>query len=86
MAGPGYKDAGSVFDLNQMPYSLEYMWSKFSKITDNLVLYLPRTSDLNQIADCVGDGEKAQIVHYCIHENSKALCAYLGQWDEIQQT
>lgn len=80
--GPGYKDA-DVMDLNNMPYSLDYMFSRFSRITPNIVLYLPRTSDLNQIADCVENDEKAQIVHYCIQENSKALCAYFGSWNEI---
>ncbi|KAK5945979.1 hypothetical protein PMZ80_000118 [Knufia obscura] len=65
--GPGYKDAGNSFDLNgdTMPYTLDYMHSRFSKITKDMVLYLPRTSDLNQIADCVEGDEKAQIMHYC---------------------
>lgn len=83
MAGPGYKDSGDVFDLNEMPYSMEYMYEKFAKVTQNMVLYLPRTSDLQQISDCVPNGQKAQIVHYCLHENSKALCAYLGDWQKI---
>jgi len=66
-----------------MPYSLEYMHSRFSTVTKDMILYLPRTSDLNQIADCVERNEKAQIMHYCIYENSKALCAYLGNWKKI---
>lgn len=71
-------------DLNKMPYSLDFMFSKFSQITQDIVLYLPRTSDLNQIADCMKNDDKAQIVHYCIQENSKALCAYFGTWSEIE--
>lgn len=81
--GPGYKDAGNVFDLDLMPYSMDYLYRRFSEITKHIILYLPRTSDLNQIAQAVEEGEKAQVVHYCIHENSKALCAYLGAWGKI---
>lgn len=82
LPGPSYKEH-DVFDLNNMPYSFEYMYSQFSKITNNLILYLPRTSDLNQMADCLPDGEKAQIVHYCTYENSRAMCVYLGDWKTI---
>lgn len=84
LPGPGYKQAGRVFDLEQMPYSFEHMHSKFSQITNEQILYLPRTSDLNQISDAMEDSAKAQAVHYCIHENSKALCLYLGSWKHIE--
>lgn len=83
--GPTYKEQ-DVFDLNQMPYSFEYMYSRFAKVTKDMVLYLPRTSDLNQMADCLADEEnpqKAQIVHYSTYENSRAMCVYLGGWQEI---
>lgn len=72
-----------MFDLGNMPYSFEYMYSRFAKVTKDMVLYLPRTSDLNQMADCIGEEEKAQIVHYCTYENSRALCVYLGNWQVI---
>lgn len=80
--GPTYKEQ-DIFDLDLMPYSFEYMYSRFAKVTKDMVLYLPRTSDLNQMADCLADEEKAQIVHYCTYENSRAMCAYLGDWKEI---
>ena len=63
-----------------MPYSLEYMYTRFAQITKNIVLYLPRTSDLNQIARFVEGEDKAQVVHYCTQEKSKALCVYFGEW------
>ncbi|KAJ9654016.1 putative diacylglycerol O-acyltransferase tgs1 [Neophaeococcomyces mojaviensis] len=81
--GPGYKNAGDVFDLDLMPYSLEYMYSRFAQITKSIVLFLPRTSDLNQIAKYVEGNSKAQIVHYCTHEKSKALCVYFGEWQDV---
>ena len=79
--GTGYKDA-EVMDLESMPYGLKQLQG-FAQISTNVVLYLPRNSDLNQIADCVEDGRKSQIVHYCMQQNSKALCAYLGEWSDI---
>lgn len=65
------------------PYSLKYMFEKFHSFAKNMVFYLPRTSDLQQIADCVGDNEKAQVVHYCTNGGSRALCAYLGDWGRV---
>lgn len=62
------------------------MYSQFSKLTKDMILYLPRTSDLNQMADYLGEGEKAQVVHYCTNENSKAMCVYLGDWKEISRS
>ena len=65
------------------PYSLKYMFKKFEAFARNMVFYLPRTSDLRQIAECVGEKEKAQVVHYCTNGGSRALCAYLGDWGRI---
>ena len=82
-SGPSYKD-DHVFDLEAMqPYGLGYMYEKLSSITPNMVLYLPRTSDMVQIGACVPDEQKAQIVHYLTRGASRALCAYLGTWSDI---
>lgn len=81
--GPGYRDT-EVFDLEAMqPYSFGYLYQSFKKLTPNVVLYLPRTSDLRQIAKEVGDEKKTQIVHYCTSGTSRALCAYLGDWGSL---
>jgi hypothetical protein len=37
------------------------MFERFKGFAKNMVFYLPRTSDLQQIAECVGKDEKAQI-------------------------
>ena len=66
------------------PYSLNHLYRSFSAVTGHVALYLPRTSDLGQIAAYVGRAEVGQIVHYCTHADSRALCAYLGSWREIQ--
>ena len=81
--GPQYRSE-TVFDLETMqPYSVKDLYAAFKKYTDYVVLYLPRTSDLRQIAELVAEGEKAQIVHYCADGRSKALCAYLGPFGKI---
>lgn len=81
--GPGYK-TDQIFNLETMqPYSLRHIFSEFSTINQYLVLYLPRTSDLRQISDCVEKGKKGQVVHYCTKANSRALCAYLGDFQKL---
>jgi trimethylguanosine synthase len=40
-------------------------------------LYLPRTSDLRQIASLAPEGKKAEVVQYCMEGASKALVAYI---------
>lgn len=65
------------------PYSLSEIYTKVSRMTKNMILYLPRTSDLRQISDCVDDGAQAQVVHYCTYNNSRAMCVYLGDWKQL---
>lgn len=65
------------------PYSLEHMFKGFSSFTKHIVLYLPRTSDLRQIAECVEEGKKWQVIHYCTKASSRALCAYLGDFEKL---
>lgn len=66
------------------PYSFGHLYDSFAKLTPNVVLYLPRTSDLRQIAARVEPGKKVQIVHYCTNGTSRALCAYLGDWAPLK--
>lgn len=40
------------------------------RITHNIALYIPRTSDLNQLAMYVGKGP-IEVVHYCSRRRSK---------------
>ena len=70
-AGPGYR-SDEVFDLSNMqPYTIDTLLEPFRKLTDNIALYLPRTSDLRQLASRVhGDG-KTTVVHYCLDGASK---------------
>ncbi|KAF2200956.1 S-adenosyl-L-methionine-dependent methyltransferase [Delitschia confertaspora ATCC 74209] len=79
--GPGYS-TDKVFNLSTMqPYSLDFIYSRFSRVCKTMVLYLPRTSDLNQIAKFAPEGKKLEVAHYCITGASKALCVYIGDFN-----
>ncbi|KAL4810897.1 RNA cap guanine-N2 methyltransferase-domain-containing protein [Aspergillus unguis] len=76
--GPGYR-SDYVFDLRTMePYSLNSLYTEFSLFSRYVVLYLPRTSDLNQLAEVVQGDEPAPVIHYCMRGASKALCIFYG--------
>ena len=70
--GPGYR-ASEIFDLEQMqPYTLQHMMDSFRRCTENIVIYLPRTSDMRQIAACQqADKPKSIVMHYCMNGASK---------------
>jgi trimethylguanosine synthase len=69
-----------VFDLTSMqPYNLEKLYKSFTKYTDEVVLYLPRNSDLNQIARYAKDEKKKlEVAHYAIMGASKVRKMYIG--------
>lgn len=60
------------------PYSLSKLYNEFSVFTEHMVLYLPRTSDVRQLAKLVKDDQKATVMHYCMEGASKALCIFYG--------
>ncbi|ODM17401.1 hypothetical protein SI65_07076 [Aspergillus cristatus] len=76
--GPGYR-YDQVFNLCTMePYSLATLYKEYSAFSEHMVLYLPRTSDLRQLAKVVEDGQKVTVMHYCMEGASKALCIFYG--------
>jgi trimethylguanosine synthase len=62
-----------VFDLTKMePYNLEKLYTSFTKYSNEVVLYLPRNSDLNQIARYAKEEKKKlEVTHYAIMGASK---------------
>lgn len=62
------------------PYSLEKLYSDFSRLTKDMVLYLPRTTDLRQLVKHSKEDEKLEVVHYCMNGASKALCVFYGNF------
>ncbi|AEO53998.1 hypothetical protein MYCTH_2296014 [Thermothelomyces thermophilus ATCC 42464] len=74
--GVSYRDQ-DVFDLGTMePYNLATLHEACRPMEH--ALYLPRTSDLRQIAELVPDGSdvKVEVVQYCMEGASKAMVAY----------
>lgn len=73
--GPGYR-TDEIFNLATMqPYSLKQI-HEMCRMMD-CALYLPRTSDLRQIAKVAPAGKKIEVVQYCMEGASKALVAYI---------
>ncbi|KAK4230473.1 RNA cap guanine-N2 methyltransferase-domain-containing protein [Podospora fimiseda] len=66
-----------IFDLSKMePYNLEVLHEACKPMEH--ALYLPRTSDLRQLAKLVVSGkQKMDVVQYCMEGASKALVAYV---------
>ncbi|KAG9554691.1 RNA methylase, partial [Aureobasidium melanogenum] len=78
--GPQYSD-DNIFDLSTMqPYNLKHIYDRFSAYVSDFVLFLPRSSDLNQLAKYAPADKKLEVVHYCTNGSSKALCAYFGEF------
>jgi trimethylguanosine synthase len=63
------------------PYSLDFLYQEYTQFSKFLALYLPRTSDLRQLAKIIDDEKKVNVMHYCIEGASKALCVYYGKFD-----
>lgn len=81
VTGPGYR-SDQVFNLKTMePYSLQRLYDEYSVFSKHMVLFIPRTSDLKQIAKLVPDGDKATVMHYCMEGASKALCIFYGDFN-----
>ena len=82
--GVSYSDQ-DVFDLSTMvPYNLDALHRACAPLQH--ALYLPRTSDLRQLAAVVPEGRKIEVVQYCMKGAGKAMVAYyLGVDDEPAQ-
>jgi trimethylguanosine synthase len=63
------------------PYSLQKLYDEYSVFSKHMVLYIPRTSDLKQMAKLVPAGDKATVMHYCMEGASKALCIFYGDFN-----
>jgi trimethylguanosine synthase len=73
--GPGYS-TDAIFDLYTMqPYGLKELTGAYERFEH--ALFLPRTSDIRQIAKLAPEGEKIEVVQYCMEGASKAMVAYI---------
>ena len=60
------------------PYNLDALLGPLQQLTKDIVLFLPRTSDLRQLSKWREGKDKIKVMHYCMEGASKALCAYFG--------
>ncbi|KAK8019391.1 RNA cap guanine-N2 methyltransferase [Apiospora arundinis] len=79
--GPGYV-TDAIFDLSGMePYNLATMHAAYRRMDH--ALFLPRTSDLRQVARLVpSGGPKIEVVQYCVKGASKAMVTYIPAQQE----
>ncbi|NXJ08284.1 TGS1 synthase, partial [Odontophorus gujanensis] len=77
--GPDYATA-EIFDIQTMicpdGYPFTVVLSK--KITNNIVYFLPRNADMNQIASLAGPGGKVEIEQNFLNNKLKTITAYFG--------
>ena len=62
------------------PYTLTNILRPFQQLTKEVALYLPRTSDLRQLAIVTGDNQETKVIHYCMEGASKVSLS-LGSLD-----
>lgn len=73
--GPGYR-TDEVFDLYSMqPYNLGDLHNAYKRLDH--ALFLPRTSDIRQLAKLAPRDRKIDVVQYCMEGASKAMVVYL---------
>uniref|UniRef100_U3K6N1 Trimethylguanosine synthase n=2 Tax=Ficedula albicollis TaxID=59894 RepID=U3K6N1_FICAL len=76
--GPDYASA-DIFDIQTMicPDGFE-IFRLSKKITNNIVYFLPRNADINQVASLAGPGGKVEIEQNFLNNKLKTITAYFG--------
>ncbi|NXP97124.1 TGS1 synthase, partial [Vidua macroura] len=78
--GPDYATA-EIFDIQTMicPDGYPFQVTRLSKkITNNIVYFLPRNADINQVASLAGPGGKVEIEQNFLNNKLKTITAYFG--------
>ncbi|NXH40723.1 TGS1 synthase, partial [Dicaeum eximium] len=78
--GPDYATA-EIFDIQTMICPDGYPFHIFrlsKKITNNIVYFLPRNADINQVASLAGPGGKVEIEQNFLNNKLKTITAYFG--------
>ncbi|NXH96547.1 TGS1 synthase, partial [Pachycephala philippinensis] len=79
--GPDYATA-EIFDIHTMicpdGYPFRVMPCGGFKITNNIVYFLPRNADINQVASLAGPGGKVEIEQNFLNNKLKTITAYFG--------
>nr|XP_033789530.1 trimethylguanosine synthase [Geotrypetes seraphini] len=76
--GPNYASA-EIFDISTMMAPDGFAIFKLAqKITNNIVYFLPRNADINQVASLAGPGGQVEIEQNFLNNKLKTITAYFG--------
>ncbi|XP_054888938.1 trimethylguanosine synthase isoform X2 [Poeciliopsis prolifica] len=76
--GPDYLNA-DVFDIQTMMEPDGFrIFSQAKQITENIVYFLPRNADMNQVASLAGPGGKVEVEQNFLNNKLKTVTAYFG--------
>ncbi|XP_070555121.1 uncharacterized protein [Ptychodera flava] len=77
--GPDYLDA-EVFDLDaMMTTSGIKIFQKTTDITSNIAYFVPRNTNIEQLASLAGSGNKVEIEQNWLNQKLKTITAYYGE-------
>ena len=75
--GPEYLDK-DVYNLNEMSPSAAELRDACRSITGNLVMYLPRNTDVTQMIELASPGQAVEVEQQVLNRKFKTICAYYG--------
>uniref|UniRef100_A0A2K5ES20 Trimethylguanosine synthase n=1 Tax=Aotus nancymaae TaxID=37293 RepID=A0A2K5ES20_AOTNA len=75
--GPDYATA-EIFDIRTMMSPDGYPLEVLRKITNNIVYFLPRNADIDQVASLAGPGGQVEIEQNFLNNKLKTITAYFG--------
>ncbi|XP_017165597.1 trimethylguanosine synthase isoform X2 [Poecilia reticulata] len=76
--GPDYLNS-DVFDIQTMMEPDGFrIFSQAKRITENIVYFLPRNTDMNQVASLAGPGGKVEVEQNFLNSKLKTVTAYFG--------
>lgn len=78
--GPSYMKHDTIYDLEEslLPVAASKLMEATRKITNNIVMYLPRNSNTKQLATLAGPGNAVEIEQNFLDRKLVAITAYYG--------
>ena len=77
--GPDYSAQGTTFDLNRLtPLPGSELLPLLRSLTPHVGIFLPRSTDLDQLAALAGAGSKVEVEEEWMGPKLKAFTAYFG--------
>lgn len=78
--GPSYMKYDTIYDLEQFlsPVSASKLMEATRRVTNNIVMYLPRNSNTKQLATLAGPGNAVEIEQNFLDRKLVAITAYYG--------